>query len=257
VVTVHDLTHRHYYGYLRSKYYDSVLKRLFRRCSRIVCVSEFTKSEFLCWSAIDPARVEVIPNAVSGGFIENRSEAELGFDYVLYAGNHRPYKNIARLIEAYSLSKLPGSDIFLVLTGNPNPELVAVAERCAVGRCVRFTGHLAPSAMPALYRGASAVALVSLYEGFGLPILEGMASEVPVITSRTSAMPEVAGDAAVLVDPLDARDIASALDRVMSDRQLRSDLVSRGLMNLRRFDWTRSAHRLWNVLRSASGDAYE
>jgi glycosyltransferase involved in cell wall biosynthesis len=255
VVTVHDLAHRHFYGYLRSKYYDLVLERLFRRCSRIVCVSEFTRSEFLSWSAIDPAKVEVIPNAVSGEFVENRSKARLGFDYVLYAGNHRPYKNLARLIEAYALSRLPGSNVLLVLTGNPNEDLVAVAERCAVARFVRFTGHLAPSAVPALYRGASAVAFVSLYEGFGLPILEGMASEVPVITSRTSAMPEVAGDAAMLVDPLDAHAIADALDRVVGDQDLRSDLVRRGLKNLERFDWTRSAHRLWNLIRSVRRDA--
>lgn len=251
VVTVHDLTHLRFYTRLHRVYYNAVLRPLYRRCSAVVCVSDYTRREFLDWSGMPATRVHVIPNGVRAAFRINRDGYGLPYRYVLYPGNHRSYKNLARLVEAYAASSLPRNDIHLVMTGRENPALVARAADLGIASQVHFTGVLADADLPRLYRSAWLVAFVSLYEGFGLPVVEAMASEVPVLTSNVSALPEVAGGAALLVDPYSTAAITRGLDTLAHDAVLRDELVARGREQLQRFDWDRSAGALWSIVDDA------
>lgn len=252
VVTVHDLTHLHFYSRKHAVYYDLVYRPLYRRCAHIVCVSNYTRQEFLKWSGISPDRVSTIYNGVTAEYSVNDTKYPCDFPYVLYPGNQRSYKNLDRLVQAYAVSRLPNLGIRLGMTGRPNPALIEAATRLGVQDGLHFFGWVEDDELPALYRGALAVAFVSLYEGFGLPIIEAMASRVPVLTSNVSAMPEVAQDAAIVVDPYDVSAIADGLNRMVESPALRDELVAKGVVRARAFDWHLAADQLWDVVHRAS-----
>lgn len=247
LIIVHDLTHLHYYGWLKRLYYNIVFKQLYKNCSQIVCVSEFTRREFLRWSGIDSRRVHVMYNGCSEIFTPDGDRLNLGFRFLLYPGNHRSYKNLDRLIRAYKLSEVSQGDIHLVLTGREQPALRALIDELGLSEFVHFAGILAHEDIPKLYRAAEAVVFVSLYEGFGLPIVEAMAAGVPVITSNVTSMPEVAGDAALLVDPSSESEISAAIRKVVSDEALRNSLVRAGLVRIKTFSWDKSAAQFWSL----------
>jgi glycosyltransferase involved in cell wall biosynthesis len=169
--------------------------------------------------------------------------------YILYAGNIKPHKNLDRLITAFGqVKQMPGhEDVKLLIIGdevNKYGSLRRSMEAAGVRQDVRFFGFVPDHTLSALYRMASVFAFPSLYEGFGLPPLEAMACDTPVVTSRISSLPEVVGDAAVLVDPYDVDDIAQALGRVLDDESLRKDLVRRGHDRVRQFSWERSVRAI-------------
>lgn len=252
VVTVHDLTHLHYYSRAHSVYYNAVLRPLYRRCDAIVCVSEFTRNEFLEWSGMDPDRVFVVYNGVDPSFAATDGLPRSASDYVFYPGNHRAYKNLDRLVEGYARSGLAGSGVRLVMTGQENLALRQLAVALGVSDSLSFTGRVSDEEIRRLYRNARAVAFISLYEGFGLPLIEAMASGVPVMTSGVSSLPEVAGDAALIVDPTSVEEIAAGLVRVCTDDILRAELVRRGAERVRRFDWGVSANEFWKIVQSVA-----
>jgi glycosyltransferase involved in cell wall biosynthesis len=247
LLIVHDLTHLHYYGALKRFYYNLVYRPLYRNISKIICVSEFTKSEFLAWSRLPSGKVDVVYNGCSSTFSPSGDKYDSGFTYILYPGNHRDYKNLDRLIRAFSSSGVSKDDVHLILTGPENLKLRSLSEHLNISQYLHFTGKVPAAEMPALYRGALAVAFVSLYEGFGLPIVEAMACGVPVITSRVSAMPEIAAGAALLVDPYSESEIASAIQQISIDKNLRQDLIERGLVRQQAFDWKISAEKFWSL----------
>src|SRR5262249_43237029 len=165
--------------------------------------------------------------------------------FVLYAGNIKPHKNLDRLIAAFGILKQrPGhEDLKLLIIGdeiNKYGSLRRRVESAGVRHDVRFFGFVPDSTLSALYRLASVFAFPSLYEGFGLPPLEAMASGTPVVTSRISSLPEVVGDAAVLVDPYSVEDIADGLARVLGDEPLRAALVDRGRQRGPQVSWERA-----------------
>ena len=250
IVFVHDLTHIKYYNAARRIYYNVVLKALYRRCAAIVCVSEYGRSEFVAWSKIDSAKVYVLKNGVPKRFIENKFSSILPYKYVLYPGNHRPHKNLRRLIQGFAKSGISERGLHLVITGNENPELRLLSRDCGVDGYVHFQGIVPGDDIAKLYRGAEAIAFVSLDEGFGLPILEAMASDVPVLTSDIAAMAEIAEDAALTVNPLSVDAIAGALHRITSDAALRRLLIKKGRARIRLFDWDRSAVAFWQLVRN-------
>jgi len=248
IVTVHDLTHLHFYSSVHRLYYNLIFKSLYKRCDAIVCVSDYTRNEFIEWSGIDGGKVFVVHNGVSSGFISNKDKFDPGFSYILYPGNHREYKNIKRLLLAYSLSELPKRGVRFLLTGSPNASLLTLAREHGVEGMVQFLGRLDSEDLPKLYKGALFIVFISLYEGFGLPIVEAMASGVPVITSNVSAMPEVAGDAALIVNPYSIDEIIYSLNAFFSDAELRRLFVNKGLERVKQFDWNASAEKFWGIV---------
>ena len=253
VVTVHDLIHLHHYSRLHAAYYDHVLRPLYRRCKAVICVSESTRQEFLDWSGVASDRVLTIYNGVSDTFRSPRSDdRSLSQEpYVLYAGNRRSYKNVPGLVRAYSVSSLPRRGVHLVLTGSQDAAILLHAADARAASMIRFAGSVSHAQLVRLYQNALAVAFVSFYEGFGLPILEGMAAGVPVLTSNCSSMPEVAGNAALLVDPHSIEAIAAGLERLAFDAGERDRLIDLGRARARRFDWNTTAAATWQVVASA------
>jgi glycosyltransferase involved in cell wall biosynthesis len=228
VVTFHDLAvlrHPDAFNRWTREYSRRVLPRVVVAATRLIAVSEFTKRELLEVLDAPEDKVRVIPNAVGEPFSAEGEAAE--GDYVLAVSTLEPRKNLPRLVEGYERARLNG--LPLLVAGAAGWGDVPVD-----GSGVRWLGEVGDEELARLYRGARCVAYVSLYEGFGLPVLEAMACGTPVVAARTGALEEVSGDAAVLVDPLDPDAIAVGLNEAI-DR--RDDLRARGLERARAFDW--------------------
>ena len=213
------------------------------RSDLIIAVSHFTASQVENLLGVPAQRIRVVPHGVEipdpGGTREN---------VVLFVGALQRRKNIARLVQAFE--QMP-PDWRLTLAGAPDgfgaqKELQAV-ETSARRSDIDFLGYVSISALEALYRKARIFAFPSLDEGFGMPVLEAMAHGVPVVTSSRSALPEVAGDAALLVDPLDVEAITAALCRLAGDRSLHGEMVRRGLERAREFTWKSAVDRTWDI----------
>lgn len=250
VVTIHDLIHLHYGTSWHRLYYNQILRRLLRSASSIFTDSEYSRNEILTWSGLSAQRVRVIPLAVSDDFTSQSEIFRPGYPYILYVGNRRAYKNIHRLIEAFGRG-CANCDIKLALSGFESPDLLMVAKKFGVAERLVFLGRIEEAELPAVYRGAVAVAYVSLYEGFGLPPLEAMACGTPVLASNVTSIPEVVGNAAVLVDPLNVEEIAEGLKCLTEDDTLRGRLRSLGLERASMFNWHKTAEITWNSLQEA------
>jgi glycosyltransferase involved in cell wall biosynthesis len=256
VVTVHDLAHLALPQFVNGAHRRAYARFMFRRISRsadaIMTVSDFTRAEFERLVGSGRARPEVVHNGVSREWFEiPPSPAPHSRPYLLYVGNVKPHKNLVRLLEAFGL--LPtGFDCDLLLVGKSEGFLTEdAAVRSAVHRLgprVQLVGEVSQGLLKRYVAHAEALVLPSLYEGFGLPALEGMAGGRPVIVSRAAALPEICGDAALYCDPLDPVSIADAMARVLQDSDLREQLRCRGLDRARRFTWERSARAVTTVL---------
>jgi glycosyltransferase involved in cell wall biosynthesis len=243
VVTLHDLAvlrHPETFNAWTRTYSRLTLPRVVWAARRVIAVSEFTKREALELLDVPEEDVRVIPNAVGAPFEPNGAAAE--GDYVLAVSTLEPRKNLDRLVEGFRRAGLNGHR--LLVTGMRGWGDVAVS-----GNSVEWLGFVPDEELARLYRGARCVAYVSAYEGFGLPVLEAMACGAPVVAGRNEAAEEVAGDAAVLVDPLDPDAIAVGLAEAI-DR--RDELRTRGLLRAKAFDWHEVAHRTVEVYREAA-----
>jgi glycosyltransferase involved in cell wall biosynthesis len=247
----------HLYTKFHAAYYDTVLKHLYRRCHSVICVSDYTRREFLEWSGMPPDRVFTVHNAVPHGLFTENGDFGLPYPYVFYPGNRRSYKNLDRLLTAYANSALPRTGIHMVLTGEADRALQRKARKAGIEGSIHFAGAVSDQDLARLYHGATLVAFVSLYEGFGLPILEAMAAGVPVLTSNAAAMPEVAGGAALLVDPTSTEEITAGLERLSFDEDLSRKLVRLGRIQAARFDWDRGATQVWKIVAAAAGERIE
>ena len=259
VVTIHDCIHLLFPEYLPNRlaprYAREMMGSAIRRSDLVLTVSEASRNDILSfYPSTNPDRVEVVPNAIDEAILQDPGEEEMERvreryqirgRFILYAGNIKPHKNLERLITAFGrLKQRPGhEDVKLLIIGdevNKYGGLRRSVEAAGVRQDVRFFGFVPERTLAALYRLADAFAFPSLYEGFGLPPLEAMACGTPVVTSRISSLPEVVGDAALLVDPYDVEDIASGLERVLGDEALRAGLVARGRVRVKQFSWERS-----------------
>lgn len=247
---VHDLNHLQVSDNstpLKRMYYEQLIKPAVRRAAVVFTVSEFSRAAIAEWAGVKENDIVNVGNGISAPFIAEGPRATLPQPYFLYVGNHRPHKNFTRLLQAFAQSGLK-DDYLLVSTGEGTRELHTEIHRLGLRERVRFRGLVPDEDLAALYRGATALVLVSLYEGFGLPIIEAMSCGAAVLTSATAAMPETAGGAALLVDPRRTEAIAAGLRQLAFDADLQRQLQSRGLERSREFSWDETARKVQQAL---------
>jgi glycosyltransferase involved in cell wall biosynthesis len=236
-----------------------------RLATRIVAVSEATAADLQHFHGVDPARVQVCLEAAAPVYRPQpearvaalRQRLGLPPRFVLYLGRLQPRKNLVRLIDAFGrvVARRPDLPHHLILGGGRGwlyETIYQAAQDSPARDRIRFLDFVPEEDLPALYAAAEAMALVSLWEGFGLPVLEAMACGTPVLTSSVSSLPEIAGDAAQLVDPADTVAIASGLEALMGDAERRARLREAGLARAAAFSWTRSAAVLVDAARRAA-----
>jgi glycosyltransferase involved in cell wall biosynthesis len=210
-------------------------------------VSEFSRTQIIQWAGIDASAVVNVGCGVHAAFRVAEDRYEPGFPYILAIGNDRPHKNIPRLIRAFAASRLVG-DVRLVISGKVGREATRALHELRLESAVRLIGHVPDEDLPGLYRGALALCMPSLFEGFGLPLIEAMACGTPVLTSTATSLPEVAGSAALLVDSTDIDAIAAGLYRIVSDQGMRAELAALGILRAKQFSWERTAQQVAAVL---------
>jgi glycosyltransferase involved in cell wall biosynthesis len=227
------------------------------KANRIMTQTHFMKKQLTSYFDLSERKIEVIPWGVDEAYFERLSEARIKTvtnrlsitrPYILCVGDLHPRKNQIALIRAYTkLREQHNIPHYLVLVGRPlykAHEVYASADSTSSRNRIKLPGYVDSEDLRALYQGASLFVFPSLHEGFGLPVHEAMASGIPVVTSTRDALPEVAGDAALLVDPLDIESIASSVLRVIEDISLRNRLTEKGLAQARRFSWQDSGRKV-------------
>lgn len=251
VFTIHDLSH--IYCPENSSpairlYYATILRRAGQNAAKIFTVSEFTRKQIVEWAGVSEQRVFNVGCGVDAAYHACADgKALLAFPYLLCVSNRKKHKNESRVVEAFARAALDPK-VHLVFTGEPEPNLMCWIDRQQVSQRVTFVGTIPEAQLPSLYHGASALLFPSLYEGFGLPVLEAMACGTPVVTSRVTAMPEIAGDAALLVDPTNVEEISHAVERVVEDENLRQQLREKGLARAAAFPWAHTCARVRELL---------
>jgi glycosyltransferase involved in cell wall biosynthesis len=236
-----------------------------RRADRIIAISHATQRDLIAAYDVPPEKVTVIHEAADPRFQPQPPEAVeavrtrygLPERYLLSVGTIEPRKNLTRLLEAFEALHAEGLTDALVVVGGRGwlyDDFFARLERSPAREAVLFPGYVPDADLPPIYAGAQALAFPSLYEGFGLPVLEAMACGAPVACSNTSSLPEVAGDAALLFDPHDVTAITQALHRLLSDDTLHADLQQRGRGRAATFSWDRVAaetEAVYNIVSDA------
>lgn len=291
VVTVHDLGSILYED--RSGWRNHLrryrLRRGLVRAARVIAVSQATRRDVVELVGVDPRKIRQIYNAPDPRFLGQEvigadaraagpdaarryrarilERYQIHYPFVLYVGNIRPQKNVPRLVEAFGhlihgkdkITDHPSyRDLHLIIIGDeisrhPAVRLAAIHSR--VEKRVRFLGFVPIDTLRVFYQSAAVFAFPSLYEGFGLPPLEAMAAGVPVVTSNVSSLPEVVGDAAVIVNPENVFDIARGLRDALLDEELRRKLIAKGYQQVKRFSWEKTASQVLEIYREVASGA--
>ncbi len=280
VITVHDLLDVMYRAHNGSGLRHSVQRYFIARAlagaSRILAVSQFTKKDIHRIFGVDEQKIEVVYNAIDDRFrtghasdadrdlIAERYQAN--YPFILYAGRISPHKNIVRIIEAFAALKAELDkegkypELKLIIIGDEvsrHAYLRRTVIKGGVQNDVRFLGFVPIDVLRIFYDVAKVFVFPSLYEGFGLPPLEAMAHGTPVVTSNVSSLPEVVGNAAVMVNPENVFEIMRALHRVLLDQDLRAKLKERGYEQVQKFSWESSAQRILNIYRQVASESRE
>ena len=232
---------------------------MYRRANLFLAVSQFTKGEMVKILHIPAEKIEVVPCACSSDLWPITDETirkrliekyQLPEHFVLYVGNFNPRKNLERLIQAFDIAKEKGIPHQLVIAGeqgwkfDKDKTLRGITHR----KSIRFIGYVPDADMPALYSAADLFAFPTLYEGFGIPVIEAQSCGTPILTSNCSSLPEVGGDAAVYVDPYDVSGIAEEMLYILNNPQFAEKLTKKGLENAKRFSWEASARQLDSII---------
>jgi glycosyltransferase involved in cell wall biosynthesis len=267
ITTIHDMTYELY----PETMHKNNLKRLkndieysVNRADKIITVSESSKKDIMKFLDVDESKIEVVYNGVeydrfNKSYTEDekskvREKYNLPKNYILYMGTLEPRKNIESIIEAFEIFKredgLANQKVKLVIAGKKGwlfESIFNLVDRLNLKDEVIFTDYVDENDKPLIYNMASVFLFPSLYEGFGIPVLEAMASSVPVITSNVSSLPEVAGDAAILVAPKDIESIARQMNEILINEELKKDLVKKGHEQAKKFTWEASAQKVYNI----------
>lgn len=253
LLTVHDLIHLDV-GEERSAakaaYYQYVVRPAVRRCGYALTVSRYSAARLAQWAGLPLERITVVGNGVSSAFTADGPRCERPRPYFLYVGNRKPHKNLGRLLEAF---RHVDAEADLLLSGHMDEPLRRRLRHLGLEGRVYCADALEDEGLAKLYRGAAALVIPSLYEGFGMPALEAMACGCAVIAADATSLPEITGDAALLVDPRDIAALAAAMDGLLSDASQRALLSERGLARASEFSWERVVKRVDEAIGRASG----
>jgi glycosyltransferase involved in cell wall biosynthesis len=266
VLTVHDLIFRifpQHHKRLNYWYLNATMPLYCRRANAIIAVSQATRRDLVRLYGLDPAKITVVDEAAAPHFAPAtpaqvaavRARYHLPERYVLHVGTIEPRKNLSRLLEAAHRLRQAGEDVRLVVVGNRGwlyEGFFQRLEELALGDAVQLAGYVPDADLPALYSAATLAAVPSLYEGFGLPVLEAMACGTPVVCSAASSLPEVGGDAARYFDPGDTPAMADALLAVWRDAELQEAMRGQGLARAAQFSWQRTAAETMKVYEQVS-----
>jgi len=266
VLVVHDLAFLHYPKQVRQVdlwYYRFFMPRFLRKADQIVTVSQFTKSDIQKQYNVPPNKISVACNGCRETFqpidlstqLSTRKKYAEGEPYFFYIGAVHPRKNVVRLIQAFDrFKKATNATLKLLIAGRfswqTGPVKMAY-EESDFQRDIHFLGYVSNKELPKLMGAAFALTYVSLFEGFGVPLLEAMQCEVPVISSNVSSLPEVAGEAGVLVDPTDVQAIAEVMQRLYESEALREELIAKGRQQRQQFSWQKAADIVWTAIEQA------
>ena len=246
------------YGFLQRNYLRWGVAKAVRQADAVITVSEHSRQDMIRWVGVDPGKVHAVHH---GLFFTpediSRPAPKEGRPYILCVGAFYPYKNLFRLIEAFSLLRQDGFPHELVIIGSDTPgmtrdDLSHHARAFRVADAVRLPGRVPRDVLEDFYRGADVFVMPSLYETFGLPVLEAMTLGCPVVAARASSLPEVVGDAAELVDPLSPASIARGLADVVTVPGRRAELVSLGKARVNAFSWRAAAQKTLKVLETVA-----
>lgn len=258
IIHIHDLcfvVNPQWYSFAFRTVYNLIIPQLAKRATKVITNSNNSKNDLLQYFGLPAEKVSLVYWAVDDTFslppsTAQSTAADQDGDYILYVGSLEPRKNIKVLIEAYEKLRhdYPAIKTKLILIGGESPLFASVQLKAREFRDdVIFKGFVTDAELSQYYRRAKLVAYPSLYEGFGLPPLEAMASGAPVVTSCTSSIPEVVGHAAILINPLDRDQLALALHRVLTDSKLRASMIRAGADRVTRFNWYRVARGVLSV----------
>ena len=263
LLVIHDIAFKHYpeqVGFWERKYYNYFMARFFEKAERMVTVSEYSKSDLVKHYDIDPSKIDIAFNAGDEMFIpisENeqtdvRHQFSKGDPYFLYVGSVHPRKNIVRLLKAFNIFKeKTANKAKLLVVGRmawQTGEVHETLQQLSHKDHIIFLDYLGGNDLARVMAAAHALVYVSILEGFGIPILEAMHAEVPVITSNVSSMPEVAGNAALLADPFSVSSIAERLSELWQNDELRTKLIEAGKLQRQQFSWESTAEKLWSSI---------
>lgn len=263
VVTVHDLTPLAFPGDSPASVqlnYRYRLGKILERTETIIADSAWTRDDICKFYSIPPEKIQVIPLGYDRDLFVPRTGSELpanyrlqGVSYILAVGSDKPRKNLLRLVRSFGMMQNDSHCLVLAGLHGDDAKKRIMEEAAAYGASdrVMFLDYVRDEDLPTLYSGATLFCYPSLYEGFGLPVLEAMACGTPVVASNATSIPEVAGQAAILVDPTDCEEIAVAMDSILNDTDRRNTLRAAGLDRVTRFSWEQAAKQTYAVLQCA------
>jgi glycosyltransferase involved in cell wall biosynthesis len=265
---IHDINFIHYPKDLRffySQYYNWFFPKFAKQASHLATVSEFSKKDLINNFGLNPKKIDVVYNGINEGYkvIEEVKKDEVrdkyshGKNYFLFVGSQSPRKNLVRLIEAFNIFKLnSGSNYQLLLVGSSfwgEGEISKAIDASSFKDEIIIAGRLDQTELEQIMASAFALAFVSYFEGFGIPLIEAMQCEVPILCSNTSCMPEIAGDAALYFDPFDVNDISAKMLELFQSKHLAQELIAKGNLRKLNFSWDKTADKLWKSIEFTIG----
>lgn len=260
LAVIHDINFKHHpkdLPFWYAKYFNYYFPRAAQEAVRIAAVSEYTKQDIVKTYHIDPSKIDVVYNGVDEGFSpvsteikeQVRKKFTQGKNYFIFVGSVHPRKNIIRLLEAFELfKKESASELKLVIAGAlfwGKTEIDQALQKMNFKKDVILTGRISDTDIKQLTGSAFALTYIPYFEGFGVPLIEAMRSGIPIISANTTSLPEVAGEAALYVDPFNVTEIKEAMQTMYSNEQIRNTLVQKGTVQCQKFSWDVSAKKLW------------
>lgn len=263
---LHDINFLHHpmdLKYAYRKYYNFFFPKFAKVATRIATVSNYSKSDIVKNYQINTSKIDVVYNGINDGYCvlglnqiaSTQEKYTHGNPYFVFVGSQSPRKNLARLIKAYSqFRENQATSFHLVLAGSSfwgDASLKAVWEQSKYKADIHFTGRLNQDELTKVVGASFALCFIPYYEGFGIPMIEAMAAGVPVIAANTSCLPEIAGEAALFVNPFDEVAIAAAMQKLATDPKLQAALIEKGLVQAEKYSWDKTAELLWESMQKA------